>query len=690
MGRVYAAEHVMMRKKLAVKILHRELTTVPEVVKRFEREAMAAANIEDPNVAAATDFGKLPDGSVFMAMEFVEGQSLRDEIAAGPLRSERALRIGRQIGSALASAHALDIVHRDLKPENVMLVTKGSEPDFVKVLDFGIAKVPIGQVGASGGNPITKVGMVFGTPEYMAPEQALGQPVDARADLYALGVILYEMLAGVRPFSSSSQTGILGQQLSRPAPPFVERAPGAGVPPAVEQVVLKLLQREANDRFQTAVEVVVAIEALMGATPGNGQLFTQLAGSVPQSLSGTGSIPDLEGAASSAHLASTPNGFGLGSAPDVTSPSGSIPDPLDVARVPFPAPPGTVPGTASIESPTAVGGGQLGPTGGTLVVGSVRAAMGSQPRVGAAAAFPTQLPEWVPLPVVDFLSRAERWREGLPVPLDRVPVLGYLAAAFALVFGGFLLVVVLLLVTWPRGKQDLPEPASSGSASLQPDVAPAVAAASSDELKAARRAGGAALRQLAEKYPRDARVLVALARVQRDAQEHAAAVETVKRALKLAPELRQNADVATVLWVTVQDPATRDAAFELLEGPMGSRGAEIAYDLIVTPKIGAAVRQRADEFVRSPRFEKVANPEIRIAVKLRDARQCDEIHALLDEAVRVGDSRSLPYLRRLQNTKTCKVRRRKVDCWPCLRGDGKLVAAIEAAASRPADARPAP
>src|SRR5687768_17603651 len=181
MGKVYAAEHVLMKKKLAVKVLHRELTTVPEVVARFEREAMAAANIENPNVAAATDFGKLPDGSVFLVLEYVQGKNLRDEIAAGPFALDRALHITRQIASALGSAHALNIVHRDLKPENVMLVEKGADPDFVKVLDFGIAKVPIGEVDRSAQNskdaPITKVGMVFGTPEYMAPEQALGQPV---------------------------------------------------------------------------------------------------------------------------------------------------------------------------------------------------------------------------------------------------------------------------------------------------------------------------------------------------------------------------------------------------------------------------------------------------------------------------------------------------------------------------------
>src|SRR4029079_6844367 len=119
MGRVYAAEHVLMRKKLAVKVLHRELTSVPDVVVRFEREAMAAANIDHPNVAAATDFGKLPDGSVFLVLEYVQGKNLRDEIAAGPLTVPRSLHIARQIALALGAAHAQGIVHRDLKPENV-------------------------------------------------------------------------------------------------------------------------------------------------------------------------------------------------------------------------------------------------------------------------------------------------------------------------------------------------------------------------------------------------------------------------------------------------------------------------------------------------------------------------------------------------------------------------------------------
>src|SRR5579863_4747195 len=142
MGAVYQAEHTHMHKRLAVKVLHPEMSRLPEVVARFEREAMAAAHIEHPNVAAATDFGKLDDGSFFLVLEYVEGKSLRDTADSERLTLDRALHIARQMASALSRAHALGIVHRDLKPENVMLVTRDGRADFVKVLDFGIAKVP--------------------------------------------------------------------------------------------------------------------------------------------------------------------------------------------------------------------------------------------------------------------------------------------------------------------------------------------------------------------------------------------------------------------------------------------------------------------------------------------------------------------------------------------------------------------
>jgi eukaryotic-like serine/threonine-protein kinase len=263
MGKVYAAEHVAMHKRLALKVLHRELSVVPEIVTRFEREAMAAANVDHPNIATATDFGKLEDDSVFIALELVEGRCLRDVIAAGPIPVRRALQITRQIASALGAAHALSIVHRDLKPENVMLVERNGDPDFVKVLDFGVAKVPIGEGGAGGPGVLTRIGTVFGTPEYIPPEQALGQPSDGRADLYSLGVMLYEMLTGVRPFTSTSQVNLVGMHLGEPAPTLEDCAPGLGFPDELEALVARLLKKSAAERLQHADEVVAAIDEIL-------------------------------------------------------------------------------------------------------------------------------------------------------------------------------------------------------------------------------------------------------------------------------------------------------------------------------------------------------------------------------------------------------------------------------------------
>jgi serine/threonine-protein kinase len=265
MGAVYLAQHVLMRKRVAIKVLHPEMTGMPEIVARFEREAMAAAHIEHPNVAAATDFGKLQDGACFLVLEYVEGRNLRDVIADGTLPVALALHIAGQIASALGRANALGIVHRDLKPENVMLVERDGDKHFVKVLDFGVAKVPVGEIAlrlgeAAPGTALTQLGMVYGTPEYMAPEQALGQEVDARADLYALGVILFEMLTGVRPFEAPSKVTLLGMKVTSDPPSLRSKNPDVRVPESVESLVTKLLQKEASARFQQARDVVEAID----------------------------------------------------------------------------------------------------------------------------------------------------------------------------------------------------------------------------------------------------------------------------------------------------------------------------------------------------------------------------------------------------------------------------------------------
>lgn len=268
-GTVYAVEHLLLKKKMAVKLLHPELTSVKSLAVRFEREATATAKIEHPNVAAALDFGLLPDGAMFLALEFVEGRSLRGEIQNGPMQLKRALYIARQLASVLTVTQPLGIVHRDLKPENVILVQRGDDPDFVKVLDFGIARITDSAETDSGtAQPLTKLGAVFGTPEYMAPEQALGQHVDTRADFFSLGVILFEMIAGVRPFRSvEGQSGILAQQITQPRLRFADVAPAVCVPEAVERMIHRLLAKGVAERYQQAGDILQQLDELLANLP---------------------------------------------------------------------------------------------------------------------------------------------------------------------------------------------------------------------------------------------------------------------------------------------------------------------------------------------------------------------------------------------------------------------------------------
>jgi hypothetical protein len=261
MGAVYSAEHIHMKKQVALKVLHREMTVLPEVVARFEREAIAAARIEHPNVTQARDFGRLEDGSCYLVLEYVDGETLSHVLAKEGFTIARSLNVILQVAEALGAAHDKQIVHRDLKPDNVMLVRSASDFERVKVLDFGIAKVSIHERGRSQ-RPLTKMGSVFGTPEYMSPEQAAGQRVDHRADLYSLGLLLYRMIAGSPPFQAENINQVLMMQITQAPPPLPD-----AVPEPVREFVDKLLQKLPNDRYQSAEEVITRLVEMLETIP---------------------------------------------------------------------------------------------------------------------------------------------------------------------------------------------------------------------------------------------------------------------------------------------------------------------------------------------------------------------------------------------------------------------------------------
>lgn len=251
MGKVYRARHLSLDKLVCLKMLKPSLLDDPTLVGRFEREAKAASRINHPNCIQVLDFGRNgEDGTLFIAMEYVAGKDLRlvlrDE---WPLEEARLCRIMAQVCSALAEAHSRNVLHRDLKPENIMVEQRRDQPDFVKVLDFGIAKIMDSDVPG-----LTRSDVVCGTPHYMAPEQATGSSLDARCDLYSVGVILYQLTTGHLPFDGQNSMEVLTKHVNEQPVPPRKKMPQAPLSEAMEALILRALQKDPAARPQTAVE----------------------------------------------------------------------------------------------------------------------------------------------------------------------------------------------------------------------------------------------------------------------------------------------------------------------------------------------------------------------------------------------------------------------------------------------------
>jgi len=262
MGQVYLAEHVKMGRRSAIKVMNPSMVHDPDAVARFNREAANASRINHPNVCAIYDFGETPDGLIYLAMEFIEGEPLTDVLERdGALPLPRATAIFLQTAEALQAAHDLGIVHRDLKPDNIMLTGRKGGGDTVKVVDFGIAKA-VG--GDQAGQKVTKTGLVVGTPEFMSPEQLSGDPLDGRSDLYSLALVFFRTLTGGLPFQATSVQETMIKRLTDEPAKLAAARPDLSFPAGLQTVLDTALARTPAQRYQTVVKFAADVAAVTG------------------------------------------------------------------------------------------------------------------------------------------------------------------------------------------------------------------------------------------------------------------------------------------------------------------------------------------------------------------------------------------------------------------------------------------
>lgn len=257
MGAVYLARQNIIDQTVALKVLHPNAAESDEIVQRFYREAKVISMVSHPNIVRVFIFGRSEDNLLYLVMEFVKGRELRDRLdEEGALDELAAIKIMKQACSALAEAHDLGIIHRDLKPDNILLTEFRGEENFVKILDFGIAKLK--DPGGAPQQQLTQAGIVYGTPQYVSPEQAQAKELDHRTDIYSLGCILFELLTGKTPFRDKNPVGILTKHVFEP-PPRPSEVSATPVAPSMEALILKALAKDPNDRFEDAMDMFQAL-----------------------------------------------------------------------------------------------------------------------------------------------------------------------------------------------------------------------------------------------------------------------------------------------------------------------------------------------------------------------------------------------------------------------------------------------
>jgi serine/threonine-protein kinase len=389
MGKVYRAEQAPLGRVCAIKVLNPNYAGEhdPEFHKRFFLEASIASKLTHPNTVTIFDYGRTDDDIYYMAMEYLEGHTLHRAIReAGHFPEERAAHVARQICRALREAHSLGVIHRDLKPANIFLVEHGDETDFVKVLDFGLVK----NVSENKGEDLTQTGLFMGSPKYMAPEQIRGDRVDARTDIYALGIIMYEMITGKVPFDRPNSVNILMAHVNEEAPPMRQMNPAINLSPAIEETVGRCMAKDPDQRFRSMDEVLAALKRV-----GGGTLTATISGA------GTGEYRSLSGSGSGPQMMQG-NGTGSGPNPAFLSPSGSdpgsIPSPLSVpsdspaAGAPLVSQPPTRSGSKGTLVAAVISALALAGIVGYIALRPSKPAAGTGPTPSVAAVDPTAPP----------------------------------------------------------------------------------------------------------------------------------------------------------------------------------------------------------------------------------------------------------------------------------------------------------
>lgn len=685
MGRVYEARHTRIAaKRFAVKVIRAEMAGSPEVRARFQREADAAASITHPNVVAVHDFGYAPDGRPYLVSELLEGQALGALIdARGKLPLDLAVHIARQVARGLAAAHAEGVIHRDLKPDNVQLMGPPEAP-LVKVLDFGLSRFL-----EATDSSVTRTGIAMGTPSYMAPEQARGERVDQRADVYGVGAILYTSLTGKPPFEGESVNQVMLAVLN--GEPTRPRLLNPEIPEALELVIQRAMARDPAERFQSMEELEAALSHF--DAPAREELASVNRPPRAQLLSRMGSLGDegdvgaprpqvlfLFGLALAAGL------LGL-----VTTVHGL---PALLGRRPLSASEfwlvlAVVVGT--LLTPfvlfvrwfwrrfwnNSVKMVELVPRLRGPVVGAVAAygaavllgrGVDAVARVGAAGAG-AELSSWagfgpifVAIALIAAVTVALRRRF-----LESASGFGRVLAGPVLSLGAVALSLGLLHLglraqarggSAPFALSSRAVPAASAevevaSSAPAPSVAPAVdppaggsvpaARAPAAEVRAASERGVDALVELAKRYPGDPAVLEPLVLALGSSTEGLPrAMSELDVLFRVAPEKVQDKNLGALVVKAALSPGEASTrALDLMGSRMGSLGPDMLYDLMLT---SVPLRQAARERLDDAAVQKHFSPALSIAFALRIAKTCEERVPLLPRAQQFGDSRTVATL----------------------------------------------